>query len=584
MLELKGNPYSVDQPAEALFYGRQEQLERLVASLTAPIAGSYALIGGRRFGKTSLLLAIERYLWVKFAHPVRESYCVIPVYLNLLSADLTDSGDFYSLAIGTLADKVADHCSDVAIDDWNTSLPADLNQPSHHVFEDRILKLCRIISRKGIPVRVLLLVDKTEKILDRAWTQTLFGHLRWLISDSPRMRNHLKIILAGSSNFYHSVQQRGSPLWNVLRFEYLAAFSEKEVRRLIQEPCDGQLSEAVAGKILACSGGHPYLVQYIMHHLWKENLSDIQIKHVDELSDRFMRKRWDQLDGWRNSIGEEGCRAYSILLSHGGWIEESVIRQAIGGPRPELVPALTALCYHGWAIRDEEWRYRAVGDLVRIWFKEHAVSASVSVANHEQEEHPVDKISILFLSADPTDLSRLRIGEEFREINEELTLSKHRDNFTLALPQLSLKSKNISRALLNVRPQFVHFSGHGTSEGALCFEDENGQECLVSPDVLAALFEEFNDHVNCVLLNACYSEIQARAIAKHIGYVIGTKTPIDDKAAIAFSIGFYRALGAGRTIEEAYRLGCKQIKVSGFPNHPSPVLITGKSVQSRARI
>ena len=34
-----------------------------------------------------------------------------------------------------------------------------------------------------------------------------------------------------------------------------------------------------------------------------------------------------------------------------------------------------------------------------------------------------DKISILFLAADPTDASRLRLGKEFREIDEQLTLA-----------------------------------------------------------------------------------------------------------------------------------------------------------------
>ena len=47
--------------------------------------------------------------------------------------------------------------------------------------------------------------------------------------------------------------------------------------------------------------------------------------------------------------------------------------------------------------------------------------------------------SILFLAADPTNASRLRLGEEFREIDEQLTLAKQRDHFNLALPQLSLR-------------------------------------------------------------------------------------------------------------------------------------------------
>ena len=80
-------------------------------------------------------------------------------------------------------------------------------------------------------------------------------------------------------------------------------------------------------------------------------------------------------------------------------------------------------------------------------------------------------------------------------------------------------------------------------------------------------------NVKCVLLNACYSEIQATAIAEHINFVIGMDKEIGDKAAIAFAVGFYQALGAGRTFEEAYKLGCVQIQLQGIAEHLTPVLI-----------
>jgi hypothetical protein len=48
---------------------------------------------------------------------------------------------------------------------------------------------------------------------------------------------------------------------------------------------------------------------------------------------------------------------------------------------------------------------------------------------------------------------------------------------------------------------------------------------------------------------------------------------IGDKAAIAFVIGFYQALGAGRTIEDAYKLGVVQIRLQSIPEHLTPVLI-----------
>jgi hypothetical protein len=180
---------------------------------------------------------------------------------------------------------------------------------------------------------------------------------------------------------------------------------------------------------------------------------------------------------------------------------------------------------------------------------------------------------ILFLASDPTNTSRLRLGEEFREISEQLMLALGRDYFDLLLPQLSLRPKDIARVLLNTKPHIVHFSGHGDSEGALCFEDNNGQVYLVQPEALAALFEQLADQVQCVVLNACYSEIQARAISKHIGYVIGMNKAVSDRAAIAFSLGFYQALGAGRSIDEAFRFGCVQMQLHGLPEHLTPVLI-----------
>lgn len=143
---------------------------------------------------------------------------------------------------------------------------------------------------------------------------------------------------------------------------------------------------------------------------------------------------------------------------------------------------------------------------------------------------------ILFLAADPTNESRLRLGEEFREIDEQLTLAKQRDLFNLALPQLSLRPKDIARAFLNTQPQIVHFSGHGTPNGALCFENEMGERHNVQPDALAALFEQFADQVNCVVLNACYSDVQAKAIAEYINYVIGMNKAIGDTGSLSFRV------------------------------------------------
>ncbi|RCJ32474.1 hypothetical protein A6770_18860 [Nostoc minutum NIES-26] len=185
--------------------------------------------------------------------------------------------------------------------------------------------------------------------------------------------------------------------------------------------------------------------------------------------------------------------------------------------------------------------------------------------------------SILLLAANPQNTSRLSLQEEEREIKERLRLSGYGKlpiNSTGAT-----RPRDILQAMLDFSPQIVHFSGHGSAQNGLVFEDNTGREKLVSSEALADLFRIFSDRVECVVLNACYSKIQAEAIAQHIEYVIGMNQSVGDRAAIAFSVGFYSALGAGRSIEFAYKLGCNAMQLEGIPEHLTPCLL-GKAFRA----
>ncbi|WP_208099071.1 hypothetical protein [Nostoc sp. 106C] len=100
-----------------------------------------------------------------------------------------------------------------------------------------------------------------------------------------------------------------------------------------------------------------------------------------------------------------------------------------------------------------------------------------------------------------------------------------------------------------------------------------GKTQPVKPDALANLFKLIANQVKCVVLNACYSEVQAKAIAKHIPFVIGMNQSIGDKAAIGFAVGFYKALGAGRSFKDAYEFACVEIQLAGIPEYSTPTLL-----------
>ncbi|NJN12724.1 MAG: CHAT domain-containing protein [Richelia sp. RM2_1_2] len=179
--------------------------------------------------------------------------------------------------------------------------------------------------------------------------------------------------------------------------------------------------------------------------------------------------------------------------------------------------------------------------------------------------------TILVLASSPTNDARLRLDKELREIDEGLRRSQHREKFTLQ-PKFAVRPDDLRRALLDFNPQIVHFCGHGSGESGLILESDAGLAQFVPTQALANLFKRFATRgLECVVLNACYSEVQANAIAEHIDYVVGMNSTIGDNAAIQFAIGFYDELGAGWSFEDAYHGGCDAIALQGIPEENTPV-------------
>ncbi|MBW4512934.1 MAG: CHAT domain-containing protein [Scytonematopsis contorta HA4267-MV1] len=178
---------------------------------------------------------------------------------------------------------------------------------------------------------------------------------------------------------------------------------------------------------------------------------------------------------------------------------------------------------------------------------------------------------ILFASANPDNTTKLNLDKEAREIQQALKLSKNRDDFEI-VTCLATRVEDLRHALLEHQPNIVHFSGHGTETG-LVLEDNNGSLQLVSELALENLFENFRGVTECVVLNACYSEIQAKEIYKHINCVIGMNQPIGDSSAINFSIGFYDAVFSGEIYNYAFNIGVASMQLSGSKEHLTPVIL-----------
>jgi NACHT domain/CHAT domain len=170
---------------------------------------------------------------------------------------------------------------------------------------------------------------------------------------------------------------------------------------------------------------------------------------------------------------------------------------------------------------------------------------------------------LLILSSNPR--RDLNLDREISDLNNAL---QRLGKFEISLG-LGVRAQELSKLIAEHNPEIVHFSGHGAGVQGLVFQDEDGQEQLVSTEVLARIFETFAVEINCTVLNACDSDRQAEAIVEHINYVIGMSQPILDKAAHLFSVGFYQGLGSGKSIEQAYEMGCIAIQIWSETNSQS---------------
>jgi hypothetical protein len=182
----------------------------------------------------------------------------------------------------------------------------------------------------------------------------------------------------------------------------------------------------------------------------------------------------------------------------------------------------------------------------------------------------------LFLAANPNDTTRLQIDQEVSAIDKELRKTEYRDRFDLR-SHWATQYNDLQELFLRYNPSIVHFSGHGSEAGEVILQDKNGNARMLSVEALASLFAILKDKVKCVVLNTCYSEKQAYAIAKYVECVVGISRTISDSAAIDFASAFYLGLGYGRSIQTAFAMGRNRIDLAGFDEADTPQLLALRS-------
>lgn len=179
----------------------------------------------------------------------------------------------------------------------------------------------------------------------------------------------------------------------------------------------------------------------------------------------------------------------------------------------------------------------------------------------------------LVLNSTPDDQSRIRVDKEAAMLQEKLESVTTTGGPLTIVNRWAVRLDQIQKELLRVNPSILHFSGHGDT-GVLVFEDFDGMSRTLDADVFSSIVRAYGG-LECIVLNACYSDGVARACAPFVQCVIGSNHEIDDSLAPKFTYAFYQAIAYGRSYANAFEMGRNEVATANQREASKYVIFQG---------
>jgi hypothetical protein len=375
------------------FYGREQDIEEILRRLKSSPGESIALIGGPKIGKTSLLTMLSQLLTAHVDESIPHLF--VPVQINLTGEGIESATAFFRVVCEQTLSKltwVSDFSS------LQSGYIPEGKSPARS-FERKLTEWHNILWSKGYQLRLILLLDRCEEVVGKPWSLPLYNALRYLLEE-PSTRSLLKVVMAGSYGFLSEVRQNGSPLRGILSYYHLGVLDKKAMYNFITKPFEGEVLDKVVDEIASQSGGHPFLLQYLMQNLWIHNSSDISPDVVQDIVDSFLCNRHDFyyiLDGISNPC----LILYNTLLVAGRPLTIHDIKERTNKVLPDTPLVLETLYYHGVVAKESD-AYHVNGEIFRVWLVDHLNSVSKDEPEKEvsysdtqsvQEEPPLGNLS-----------------------------------------------------------------------------------------------------------------------------------------------------------------------------------------------
>jgi len=211
---------------------------------------------------------------------------------------------------------------------------------------------------------------------------------------------------------------------------------------------------------------------------------------------------------------------------------------------------------------------------------EHMDEGTIAFPQRTPPDRADLRTKILVFAANPSSTTALALDEEVRAVGRMIREAEHREDFELVSHWAS-RADDLLQQMNEQRPTIVQFSGHGADDGGLVLHADHGVGQRVPPGAIAALFQAARGQVRVVVFNTCGSLAQAEAVARVVDCVVGMDGAIGDVAARTFAASFYRALGFGCSVGDAFEQGRAALLLAGIREEDTPRLLTRLGVDAR---
>jgi len=370
------NPFRYLQPVTSqAFVGRWPLVNDLVQNLLMETGDSHAIIGGPRSGKTSILRVVEEQLRQPTQYETGD-YLPVPVYIDFKAA-LFDSAE----AVFAFLLQQVYHQINTAIYSLGIEMQPPRARASHHWFTELInapklaqqdFEVCMLYLLDQLEgnvksVRLILLLDESGKSLDQPWTNALYMQARNLLS-VVEFNQRVRLVLASSYRFLEQTVLNDLPLCGMLKLHCLQAFDQIALDQLLAFVPGLPVTTQMA--IRCQSGGHPFLTQYLLYHVWERtkgmNFEYVDVTQIDNLVAGFLHQYAFELESWFHLLSASDIVVYRTLSLAADWMTEEQILATVVEPVQRIKRILFTLCTQELVIHNENWtHFRYTGKIFR---------------------------------------------------------------------------------------------------------------------------------------------------------------------------------------------------------------------------